>query len=41
MAVFSVRREEWGEHLGTLDGERWRELVGAVGNMMDSDCELV
>src|SRR3954452_7158518 len=33
-SLFSIRREELGEHLGTLDAERWRELVKAVGNMM-------
>lgn len=38
-SLFSIRREELGEHLGTLDEERWRGLVKAVGNMMGSDCE--
>ncbi len=38
-SLFSIRREELGEHLGTLDEDRWRELVKAVGNMMGSDCE--
>ncbi|HEX8199822.1 MAG TPA: type II toxin-antitoxin system PemK/MazF family toxin [Isosphaeraceae bacterium] len=38
-SLFSIRRAELGEHLGTLDDERWRELVKAVGNMMGSDCE--
>jgi hypothetical protein len=28
-----------GEHLRTLDDERWRALVRAVGNMMGSECE--
>jgi mRNA-degrading endonuclease toxin of MazEF toxin-antitoxin module len=38
-SLFSIRRDELGEHLGTLDDERWRDLVKAVGNMMGSDCE--
>jgi mRNA-degrading endonuclease toxin of MazEF toxin-antitoxin module len=38
-SLFSIRRHELGEHLGTLDDERWRDLVKAVGNMMGSDCE--
>jgi mRNA-degrading endonuclease toxin of MazEF toxin-antitoxin module len=38
-SLFSIRREELGEHLGTLDEERWRDLVKAVGNMMGSDCQ--
>jgi mRNA-degrading endonuclease toxin of MazEF toxin-antitoxin module len=38
-SLFSVRRDDLGEHIGTLDDERWRELVKAVGNMMGSDCE--
>jgi mRNA-degrading endonuclease toxin of MazEF toxin-antitoxin module len=38
-SLFSIRREELGEHLGTLDDERWRALVRAVGNMMGSECE--
>ncbi len=25
--------------LGTLDEERWRDLVKALGNMMGSECE--
>jgi hypothetical protein len=37
--LFSIRREELGEHLGSLDEERWRVLVKALGNMMGSDCE--
>jgi hypothetical protein len=36
---FSIRREELGDHLGTLDVEGWRNLVKALGNMMGSDCE--
>jgi mRNA-degrading endonuclease toxin of MazEF toxin-antitoxin module len=40
-SLFSIRREELGEHLGTLDDGRWRELVKAIGNMMGSDCEPV
>ena len=38
-SLFSIRREELGEHLGSLDEERWRVLVKALGNMMGSDCE--
>src|SRR5205823_1269619 len=38
-SLFSIRREESGEHLGTLNDERWRDLIRAVGNMMGSDCE--
>jgi len=38
-SLFSIRREELGEHLGTLDDERWRDLVKAVGHVMGSDCE--
>jgi hypothetical protein len=28
-----------GQHIGTLDAERWRAIVKALGNMMGSDCE--
>jgi mRNA-degrading endonuclease toxin of MazEF toxin-antitoxin module len=38
-SLFSIRRKELGEHLGSLDEERWRDLVKALGNMMGSDCE--
>jgi mRNA-degrading endonuclease toxin of MazEF toxin-antitoxin module len=38
-SLFSIRRVELGEHLGTLDDERWRDLIKAVGKMMGSDCE--
>ena len=38
-SLFSLRREMLGEHLGRLDGARQRELVKALGNMLDSDCE--
>jgi mRNA-degrading endonuclease toxin of MazEF toxin-antitoxin module len=38
-SLFSIRKEDLGEHLGSLDDERWRDLVKAVGNMMGSDCE--
>jgi mRNA-degrading endonuclease toxin of MazEF toxin-antitoxin module len=38
-SLFSIRPEGLGEHLGTLDDERWRDLVRAVGNMMGSVCE--
>jgi mRNA-degrading endonuclease toxin of MazEF toxin-antitoxin module len=38
-SLFSIRREDLGEHLGTLDEERWRDLVKALGDMMGSDCE--
>jgi mRNA-degrading endonuclease toxin of MazEF toxin-antitoxin module len=38
-SLFSIRREELGDHIGTLDDERWRDLVNALGNMMGSDCE--
>ncbi len=38
-SLFSIRREELEEHLGTLDEERWRDLVKALGNMMGSECE--
>ncbi|MFI5454876.1 MAG: type II toxin-antitoxin system PemK/MazF family toxin [Isosphaerales bacterium] len=38
-SLFSIRRQELGDHLGTLDGERWRSFVKALGNMMGSDCE--
>ena len=37
-SLFSIRREELGEPIGTLDDERWRELVKALGNMMGSEC---
>lgn len=37
--VFSIRREELLDHIGTLDPERWRDLVRAVGNMMGAECE--
>jgi mRNA-degrading endonuclease toxin of MazEF toxin-antitoxin module len=40
-SLFSIRREELGEHLGTLDDERCRILVKALGNMMGSDYEPV
>ncbi len=38
-SLFSIRREELGEHLGTLDDKRWRDLIKAVGNMIGSDFE--
>jgi mRNA-degrading endonuclease toxin of MazEF toxin-antitoxin module len=38
-SLFSIRREELCEHLGTHDEERWRDLVKALGNMMGSECE--
>jgi len=38
-SLFSIRREELGDHLGTLDDERWRSLVKALGNMLGSDRE--
>ncbi len=38
-SLFSIRREELGEDVGSLDEERWRVLVKALGNMMGSDCE--
>jgi mRNA-degrading endonuclease toxin of MazEF toxin-antitoxin module len=38
-SLFSIRRQDLGEHLGTLDEERWRDLVKALGDMMGSDCE--
>ena len=38
-SLFSIRREDLGEPIGTLDEERWRDLVKAIGNMMGSDCE--
>ena len=38
-SLFSVRREDLVEQIGTLDEEHWRELVKALGNMMGSDCE--
>jgi mRNA-degrading endonuclease toxin of MazEF toxin-antitoxin module len=38
-SLFSIRREELGQHIGTLDAERWRAIVKALGNMMGSDCE--
>jgi mRNA-degrading endonuclease toxin of MazEF toxin-antitoxin module len=38
-SLFSIRREELGTHLGTLDHHRWRDLVKALGNIMGSDCE--
>ncbi len=38
-SLFSIPHEELGERLGTLDVDRWRGLVKAVGNMMGSDCE--
>jgi mRNA-degrading endonuclease toxin of MazEF toxin-antitoxin module len=36
-SLFSIRREELGQHIGTLDAERWRAIVKALGNMMGSD----
>jgi mRNA-degrading endonuclease toxin of MazEF toxin-antitoxin module len=38
-SLFSLRREDLGDQLGTLDDERWRGLIKALGNMMGSDCE--
>jgi mRNA-degrading endonuclease toxin of MazEF toxin-antitoxin module len=38
-SLFSIRREELGERIGTLDDQRWRAVVKALGNMMSSDCE--
>jgi mRNA-degrading endonuclease toxin of MazEF toxin-antitoxin module len=38
-SLFSLRRQELGDHLGTLDDERWRSVVKALGNVMGSDCE--
>jgi mRNA-degrading endonuclease toxin of MazEF toxin-antitoxin module len=38
-SLFSIRCEELGDHLGTLDDDRWRGLIKALGNMMGSDCE--
>jgi mRNA-degrading endonuclease toxin of MazEF toxin-antitoxin module len=38
-SLFSVRREDLGDHLGTFDEDRWRSLVKALGNMTGSDCE--
>ena len=38
-SLFSIRRQDLGDHLGTFDEERWRALVKALGNMMGSDCE--
>jgi mRNA-degrading endonuclease toxin of MazEF toxin-antitoxin module len=38
-SLFSIRRQELGDHIGTLDGERWRSLVKALGNMTGSECE--
>ena len=38
-SLFSVRREDLGEQVGTLDEERCRDFVKAIGNMMGSDCE--
>jgi hypothetical protein len=32
---------DFDETIGTLEDERWRVLVKALGNMMDSDCEPV
>ena len=40
-SLFSIRREELGDQLGTLDDERWCGLVKALGNMMGSDCEPI
>ena len=33
-SLFSIRREALGDQLGTLDDERSRGLVKALGNMM-------
>ena len=38
-SLFSIRREDLGARLGTLDHQRWRDLVKTLGNMMGSDCE--
>jgi mRNA-degrading endonuclease toxin of MazEF toxin-antitoxin module len=38
-SLFSIRRQDLGDHLGTLDEERWRALVKALGSMMGSECE--
>ena len=38
-SLFSIRRSELGDYIGTLDDERWRSLVKALGRMMGSDCE--
>ena len=38
-SLFSIRREDLGEQVGTLDDERWRGLVKAVGYVIGSDCE--
>ena len=38
-SLFSIRRNELSTQLGTLDEERWRDLVKALGNMLGSDCE--
>jgi mRNA-degrading endonuclease toxin of MazEF toxin-antitoxin module len=38
-SLISIRRQERGEHLGTLDEDRWRGIVKALGNMMGSICE--
>src|SRR5215469_4175089 len=32
-SLFSLHRDDLGEHVGTLENERWRELVKALGNM--------
>ena len=38
-SLFSIRREELGTHVGTLDGERRRAIVKALGKTMGSECE--
>jgi mRNA-degrading endonuclease toxin of MazEF toxin-antitoxin module len=38
-SLFSLRRHDLGDHIGTLDDERWRAVVQAIGNMMGSECE--
>ncbi len=38
-SLFSIRAEELGENVGSLDEERWRVLIKALGNMMGLDCE--
>ena len=40
-SLFSIRREDLGEHIGTLDEVHWRAIVKALGNMIGSDCEPI
>ena len=40
-SIFSIRREELGTQIGSLDDERMRELIKAIGSVIASDCEPI